>query len=58
MELNEFKDRLFDILNETDNLPIADLVVNDREDEIKVFLDDHSSFLIKCSTRGTWFLTR
>ena len=24
MELNEFKDRLFDILNETDDLPITD----------------------------------
>lgn len=55
MELNEFKDRLFDILNETDNLPIADIIVNDRQNEIKLLLRDHSSFVINCKTFGTWF---
>lgn len=58
MYLNEFKDRMFDILNETDALPITDIIVNDRRNEIKILLDDHSSFVIKCSKRGSWFLMR
>lgn len=58
MQINEFKDRLFDIMNDTDDLPIADIIVNDRKDEIKILLDDHSSFVIKCSKRGSWFLMR
>lgn len=56
MELNEFKDRLFDILNETDDLPIADIIFYDRKNEIKILLDDHSSFIIKCTKKGSWFL--
>ena len=46
MMLNEFKDRLFNILNETDGLPITDIIVNDRENEIKILLDDHSAFIV------------
>ena len=56
MEINEFKDRLFDILNETDNLPIADIMVNDRKNEIKVLLTDHTAFTVTCASAGTWFL--
>lgn len=33
MEKNEFKDRLFGVLNDTDNLPIQDLMVDDRNDK-------------------------
>lgn len=58
MQISEFKDRIFDIMNDTDDLPIADIIVNDRKDEIKILLDDHSSFVIKCSKRGSWFLMR
>ena len=58
MQISEFKDRIFDIMNDTDDLPIADIIVNDRKDEIKILLDDHSSFVIKCSKRVSWFLMR
>ncbi len=58
MQINEFKDKMFDILNETDSLPVTDIIVNDRKDEIRILLDDHSSFVIKCSTKGFWFLVR
>ena len=58
MELNTFKDIVFELLNETDSLPITDIIVSDRKNEIKILLDDHSSFIIKCSKRGTWFLMR
>jgi len=56
MMLNEFKDRLFNILNETDGLPITDIIVNDRENEIKILLDDHSSFIVTCKSAGSWFI--
>lgn len=46
------------IFHETDALPITDIIVNDKRDEIKILLDDHSSFVIKCSKRGSWFLMR
>lgn len=58
MQITEFKDRLFDILNDTEGLPIADIIIDDRKNEIKILLDDHSSFVIKCSKRGAWFLVR
>lgn len=58
MEINTFKDIVFELLNETDSLPITDIVVSDRKNEIKILLDDHSSFIIKCFKRGTWFLMR
>ena len=56
MNKNEIKDRLFDILNDTDNLPIQDIVVDDAEDIIKVYLNDGTLFTIKCETCGKWWL--
>ena len=40
MEKNEIKDRLFDVLNYTDNLPIQDIIVEDRNDLINIYLTD------------------
>lgn len=54
MCLNEFKDRLFDILNDTDELPIADIMVNDAMDSMKIYLDDGSLMTITCEATGTW----
>ena len=48
MSLNEFKDRLFDILNETDHLPVKDIDVEDLADTIRVYLSDESMFKIQC----------
>lgn len=58
MDINEFKDRLFDAVNESDSLPVTDITANDRQNEFKVFLKDHSSFIIKCYRSGTWFLIK
>lgn len=58
MGLNEFKDRLFDIINDSDGLPIADIITNDQLDEFKILLNDHSSFTITCRGSGSWFLTQ
>lgn len=41
-----FKDKLFDILNETKHLPIADIDTNDKENQFKILLKDGSQFII------------
>ncbi|MDE6903927.1 MAG: hypothetical protein K2P76_03090 [Lachnospiraceae bacterium] len=46
MDLNEFKDRLFDVMNDADSLPIQDLVFEDREDLIHINLEDGSRFTV------------
>ena len=54
MEKNEFKDRLFDILNDTDNLPIQDIMVDDRNDMINIYLADGSRFSVRVRNCGLW----
>ncbi len=48
MELNCFKDKLFDLLNEADNMEIKNIEVNDKENTFRVFLQDGYSFEIEC----------
>jgi hypothetical protein len=52
----EFIDRLFDVVNESDNLPIQDIVTDAAEDIIKVYLTDGSVFKIQCENTGYWWL--
>ncbi len=52
MELNEFKDRLFDLINDTDNLPIQDISVKDKENQIIIYLTDGTCFTVTCKKRG------
>lgn len=57
MEKNEFKDRLFDILNERDDLPIHDIVPNDMNNMIHVYITDGIRFSIhleKCGNLGIY----
>ena len=56
MKKDEFKDRLFDILNDTESLQISDIIVDDRNDRINVYLTDGSRFTIRCESCGNWFL--
>lgn len=58
MSLNEVKDRLFDILNETDNLPIADIMVDDAKNNMKVYLEDGTIATITCEITGVWQLVK
>lgn len=58
MSLNEFKDRLFDILNDTDDLPIADIMVNDAENAMKVYMEDGTIAEIRCELSGVWQLVK
>lgn len=54
MEKNEFKDRLFDILNDTDELPIQDIVTEDDNDILNVYLADGTRFSVHVVNRGSW----
>ncbi len=50
MEKNEFKDRLFDILNDTNELPIQDIVTEDGN----IYLKDGTRFSVHVENRGSW----
>lgn len=52
MEKNEIKDRLFDVLNDTDNLPIQDIVVDDRNNIVNVYLTDGTRFSVHVEKCG------
>lgn len=48
MELNYFKDKLFDVLNESDELELSDITVDDRHDLLTVSTADGSVFELQC----------
>lgn len=48
MELNYFKDKLFDLLNETDNMDIRDIEANDKENTFQILLRDGNVFELEC----------
>ena len=54
MEKNEIKDTLFDVLNDTDNLPIHDIVVDDRNNIVNVYLTDGTRFSIHVEKCGAF----
>lgn len=58
MTHEEFKDRLFEILDETDKLPIADIDTNDKDSEFKVVLKDRSQFIVSTKPHGTLFIMK
>ena len=48
VELNYFKDKLFDILNETDEMDISDITADDRRHLLTVTIASGSVFEIVC----------
>lgn len=58
MDKNKFKDGLFDVLNDTDNLPIQDLIVDDSEDRINVYLTDGTRFSVRVESCGKWCICK
>ena len=56
MEKNEIKNRLFDVLNDTDNLPIQDIVTNDADVWINIYSIDRTMLIIDCESYGDWWL--
>ena len=48
MDFNEFKDRLFDALNESGELNCSGLWVRDRENAFTLVMEDGSAFVLTC----------
>lgn len=48
MELNLFKDKLFDLLNESDNMNIADIETDDAAGAFQIKTTDGDLFIIEC----------
>lgn len=48
MDLNYFKDKRFDILNETDEMDISDITADDRRHLLTVTIAGRSVFEIVC----------
>ena len=48
MGLNYFKDRLFDLLNDSEGMGIADLNTDERNGLLTVMTDDGNVFEIVC----------
>lgn len=51
MELNYFKDKLFDLLNESDELDLSDITADDSRGLFTVSTADGSTFEILCRER-------
>ncbi len=58
MEKNEFKDRLFDVLNDTDSLSIQDIMVDDKNNMVNVYLTDGTRFSVHIENGGKWCLCK
>ena len=54
IEKNEIKNRLFGILNDMDNLPIQDIVIDDRNNIVNVYLTDDTRFFVHVEKCGIW----
>lgn len=58
MELIYFKDKLFDLLNESDEMDIADIDTDDRNALFTVSMADGSVFEVECrqvaEVEGGW----
>jgi hypothetical protein len=48
MQLNDFKDWLFEVLNENDSMGISDIESDDLNDTFKISMFDGTAFEIKC----------
>lgn len=58
MVKNEIKDRLFDILNDTDYMPIRDIVVDDRNNVVNIYLTDSTRFSVHVEKCGFWSICK
>ena len=48
MKLEFFKDKMFDLLNETDSFEVEDIEVREAENLLSVLLKDGSQFEVEC----------
>lgn len=50
MELNYFKDVLFDLVNESDRMGVLDMEADDENDTLLITMADRSRILVECRT--------
>ena len=48
MELNYFKDKLFDILNDSEEMDICNISADDHNNTLKISIADGSVFELEC----------
>ncbi|MDE7476874.1 MAG: hypothetical protein K2M91_02820 [Lachnospiraceae bacterium] len=48
MKLDYFKDKIFELINDADNMYIKNIETNDREDKLTVQLQDGTVFEVNC----------
>ncbi len=48
MDLNYFKDKIFDLLNDTNTMLISDIDTSDKENTFKILLQDGNLFEVEC----------
>lgn len=58
MEINELKYKLCNILNDTKELQVSDIVVDEIYDTLKIYMSDGSLFEVKCEYYGEWYMMR
>ena len=58
MTHDEFKDRLFEVLKETEEMDIADIETYDKENKLKVVVADGSQFIITTEPYGRLFIIK
>lgn len=56
MTKDEIVCRTFDILNETNELPIQDLIIDYQKQKVNVYLMDGTRFSIYIGDYGLWHL--
>lgn len=48
MDMNYFKDKVFELLNDADGIGISDIETCDRENRFKVFFQNGNIYEIEC----------
>lgn len=56
MTLDELKYLMFDVINETQFLPIQDICIDDTDDLINVYLENGIRFSVRIENYGNWLL--
>ncbi|MEY8392649.1 hypothetical protein AALA98_15045 [Lachnospiraceae bacterium 45-W7] len=56
MKKNEFKDRLFHVPNDMDNLPVQDIMADDKYNMVNENLMHGTRFSVYVENCGKWFI--
>lgn len=48
MELNYFKDLLFDVISDSNEMDVSDIKTDDRRNTFTILMADRSRFVVEC----------